>query len=87
MLFDWIDIYIFVRWDFVLHSRFDVPVHIVLDLSPFWRVAVLDTTKTATNPKRRHVKTAAFWIVAVLTGDIGESGTCPRMALIAINIQ
>ena len=30
----------------------------VLDLSPFWRVAVLDTTKTATNPKRRHVKTA-----------------------------
>ena len=23
-------------------------------LSPFWRVAVLDTTKTATNPKRRQ---------------------------------
>ena len=43
-------------------------------LSPFWRVTVLDTTKMATNPKRRQSNLSpfwlsSFWIVAILTGS------------------
>ena len=55
----------------------------VLDLSPFWRVAVLDTTKTATNPKRQHVKTATIQLdylqnLSQFKTATYQSGVCRR---------
>ena len=50
----------------------------VLDLSPFWRVAVLDTTKTATNPKRRQSNYIYFQKLSQFKTATDQNGACRR---------
>ena len=65
----------------------------VLDLSPFWRVAVLNTTKTATNPKRRHVKTATIQLylftklIPIQDGDIPKRCLSPILRVAVLDLS